>query len=161
MVFLLILSACGDLNEQRANHEKIREGIEQHEIKRITADQIMAAAYLKGNKVLTPFLDEPPKSPSYWQGVGSAHLDTLISLNELIEVNCISLDQIGEAEFADTQNQILDAYSYSFEQGQDLTENVQVLNDTIFWYTKPYVYQDSILGIWSVSLNKKDLIKEL
>jgi len=160
MVLLLVLSACGDLNEQRANHEKLREGIEQHEIKRITGDQIMAAAYLKGNTVLTPFLNEPIKPPSYWQGMGKEHIDTLI-VNKLIEVNCISLDQIGEAIFSDTQNQILDAYSYSFEQDQALTENVQVLNDTIFWYTKPYVYQDSVLGIWSVSLNKKDLIKEL
>ncbi len=161
LLLLIIASACGDLSEQRANHEKIREGIKQQEIKRVTSDQILSAAYQKGAEVLTPLLKEPQKSSAHWEGSGKVQIDSVSEANHPYKVLWVPHHSINSSLYSDTQNQILDAYLYSFEQGQVLAENVQTLDDNTLWYTQPYIVNDSLQGIWGVTLNKRDLIMEL
>jgi hypothetical protein len=158
---VVLLGACGDFSEQRANHEKIREGIKQQEIKRVTSDQILAAAYKKGAAILEPLQAEPSMNSAYWEGPGKNRIDSVNQANQSYLVSWVPLQKINGSQYSETQRQILDAYLYSFEQGQALAENVQTLDENTFWYTKPYLLEENLQGFWAITLYKRDLIMEL
>jgi hypothetical protein len=138
---LLVLMSCGDPGEQQANRQKLMEGLDDHKIKRITEDQILSAAYQEGEKLVIQ----------------------LDSLNNAVHHQSIKLItfETPVSELSEHESALFEAYQYSAGQGQDLNQNVQVIDDQSLLYTHPLVRDNELLGMWSLLLDRKTLIRDL
>ncbi len=55
--------------------------------------------------------------------------------------------------------QMQEAYQYSIDQGLQLYENIERINNEKFVFTKPEILSDSTQGFWLVTLEQKAIIK--
>jgi hypothetical protein len=156
---LLVLMSCGDPGEQQANRQKLMEGLDDHKIKRITEDQILSAAYQEGEKLviqLDSLSGNDPLQPSF----NRSQLD---SLNNAVHHQSIKLItfETPVSELTEHESALFEAYQYSAGQGQYLNQNVQVIDDQSLLYTHPLVRDNELLGMWSLLLDRKTLIRDL
>lgn len=156
---MLALLGCGDPSEQQATRQKLIEGLDDHKIKRITEDQILSAAYREGEKLviqLDSLSGNDPLQPSF----DRSKFD---SLNDAVHHQGIRLVtfETPVSELSQHESALLEAYRYSAEQGQSLNQNVQIIDDQSLLYTHPLVRDNEFLGMWSLLLSRKTLVRDL
>lgn len=156
-----VLISCVSPSEQQANKAKLLEGLKDHQVVRVTEEQIMAAAFEEGQKVLD-LIDSASTDLEYWNStIGLQYLD---SLNNALNHGSIKMvkpdsltDDLGNEEMA-----LLEAYLYSAEQAETLSNNVQRTADGQFLlYTSPITSEEQFLGMWSMYISKKTLIRNI
>ena len=156
-----VLFSCVSPSEQQANKEKLLEGLKDHQVVRVTEEQIMAAAFEEGQEILD-LIDSASTDLEYWDSaIGLQYLD---SLNNAFDHGSIKMvatgyptDDLGAEEMA-----LLEAYLYSAEQGETLSNNVQRTADGQFLlYTSPITGKAQFLGMWSIYISKKTLIRNI
>lgn len=149
---------CGAPGEQDANRQKLLDGLSDHKIKRVTEEQIHAAAYQEGNAIVENFQDF---ELSYWQTQSGQN--TLDSLNEVLGHGGFKLisDLTPASNVNGDEVALMEAYQYSSSQGQNLAENVQGSSGDYLLFTSPVVNEKGFLGMWSLLLSKKTLVRQL
>ena len=152
--------ACGDPSEQQANRQKLIEGLDDHKIKRVTNEELHAAAYQEGSRIVG-LLTETSFNFEYWNTAGG--LDFLDSLNTVLNHGGIQLitGDTPTNELNADQIALMEAYEYSAEQGVAAQENVQGNSGPYLLYTYPLSNDDRYFGLWSILISKKALIRNL
>ncbi len=155
---IAMLLACGDPGEQQANREKLIEGLDDHRVKRVTEEEILAAAFDQGRQIISQ-LEAQTTDPSFWTNQSGEHrLDSLNSNLGHLGIKMVTVEQSGGLTQAEAA--LLDAYSYSAQQGEMPGDNVQNTSQNIL-YTKPVFDEQELIGMWSITLSKKTLVRNL
>ena len=140
----MLLFACSD---QKIDTTKAREEMEAREIKVVSDAQILEEAMKLGAKLSEQFsISETKDSLSFNLGTDTVHQKAYYLFDEPNELN-------GKEE------QLFEAYAYNKKNGLASEPNIQKLeNGTVLLYTRPMVYKDSTIGMWSIKLNRKDIV---
>lgn len=157
---ILLLFACGDPSEQQANREKLIQGLDDHKVKQVTEEQIHSAAYQVGDQIID-LLNAGSEDVQYWQSTaGQQFLD---SLNTEMNHGGIKLipEDTPAGDLTGNEKALFEAYLYSEEQGENLNQNVQSIGDQYLLYTYPVVQGKEFLGMWSLLLARKALVRDL
>ncbi|MDH3708565.1 MAG: hypothetical protein OER04_01690 [Cyclobacteriaceae bacterium] len=154
-----LLGGCGDLSEQKANHQKLREGLKRHEIIRATENDIVTMAYQRGDSIVRYLNTVDDLDSALWSSpAGRRYIDSLNQVHEQqVTMSIITRQTRGISEL---EQQLLEAYEYSFSQSQDLASNVQITDDQVL-YTAPVILQGQFHGMWSIWQSKSGIILEL
>ena len=158
LLFLIILG-CGNPGEQQANREKLIEGLDDHKIKRVTEDQIISAAYEQGNQIVDQLSVRAGDTLSQIS-ISQSWLDSLSSALNHQEIKLITPETPVSA-LSEYESALFDAYQFSARQGQVLKPNVQTVGDQFLLYTYPLEREQQLLGMWSILLSRKTLIRKL
>ncbi len=142
LLFLLLsgfLPACqGQLSKEQ--RQEMQEAREQREIIRLTDQEIVQAA-LETGRLIRQELDK-----------GNA-ADSLLKLYAAeVSMYRDSLDM------APLEAEIWEAYQAGWEMGQSLNDNVQRAYPDFLYYTYPVIENDSLKGMTSIRINRKELI---
>ena len=125
-----------------ADLTKYREEKKKRELKKISQGDLMNLANKKANNVVKLLsLD--------------ANIDSLAIANKLV----IKKILLGDSSDILKENIIMDAYAYNVENIKLLKDNEQLIDD-VYLYNRPIISEDSLLGLWSISINLYDLAKE-
>ena len=75
-LILPLVVSCGGLSDQQANSQKIKDGMKDHVITRVTQDQIINAAYEQGGQLLV-IVEQQSIDMGYWDSpAGKKALDS-------------------------------------------------------------------------------------
>lgn len=156
---LLVLIGCGKVKEQRFDSQRLTEGLKDQEVKRVTDDQIYTAAYNEGLSIVSA-LEGKSDNLAYWQGENGQ--DFLDSLSTALNHGGIKLitESTGESMNAE-EKALFEAYQYSNARGDPVKENVQSLQGEYLLFNSPLIPEDEFVGMWSILLSKKTLIRNL
>jgi len=144
VLFQLVLNSCGD---QKIDTTKAREEMEAREIKVVSDAQILEEAMKLGRELSKQF--------SITQTSDSLRID--LGLDTLHQKAYYLFDSPNDLN--DKEKQLFEAYSYNQKNGIESEPNVQKLeNGTVLLYTKPMVFQDSTIGMWSIKLSRKAIV---
>jgi len=176
MGVVLLFPACkGGLSE--AEKKAFREELEQREVKRVTPGEVTEAVFQQGNNIADTlyqlFLTKDIDTKLLRTSVITAEDDPLLdSLNRKYKVH---IKWIGSDVASDTsvltalEKELLDAYLYNIENGQEVRENVQRIDEKSFLFTQP-VHSNAINssteslqweGMWSITLSQREVILAL
>ena len=160
LVLWLIAIGCGNPADQEAARKQLVDGLKDHKVTRVTQDQIHSAAYLEGQQIIDIITGKNQEIAAWNTPYGRQYLD---SLNEARGHDGIELLSEATPSSAITENEraLFEAYQYSTEQGQIPGDNVQRLQDEYLLYTFPIVEDSVFIGMWSLQLSKKTLIRNL
>ncbi len=160
-VLWLLLVGCVSPSEQQANKEKLLEGLKDHQVIRVTQEQIMTAALTEGQQILAK-IDSVSNDSDSWKTVsGRQLLDSLSSVLGHGNIKMVTASS-APADLGPEESAIWDAYLYSAEQNETITENVQRTGDGQFiLYTSPITQDADLKGMWSVLVSKKTLIRNM
>lgn len=148
IVAILFLTSCGGSlsDDQR---KKIKLDMEEHKIVRVTESEITEAAFTKGRVVMKSL-----------NKINSRHelIDSLAKANHLK----IKWLVPGAANALEIERQLVEAYLASSING-GMEDNVQKLENDSLLYTQPVTEKladgsETVKGIWSLKLSKKQLI---
>ena len=163
LCFCLILAACDPGSQRRLDRETMEREMRHREPRRIKEAEIIDAALAQGQEIArllraTAVVDTSSAAaccPTLPQ-------PTLDSLNNYYQapIACFALQAPNPA--ADTlEQQLLDAYRYSLEQGQPLQDNIQAQGHEYIVYTTPITNGDNTkqaCAIWRIRLNRKQVV---
>lgn len=149
---IVVFASCeGKLSDEQ--RKRMREQMELHKIKRVTATEITEAAYAKGRSLMN-------KLESFRND--STKIDSMIKSND----GKIRWIVPGKGNILELERQLVDAYIA--DESGTLQDNVQKMRignietDSIL-YTKPVVTKtadgsDRFEGVWNIWLSQKQLI---
>ncbi len=156
--FLIFLLSCGDVAEKQAIRNKTKDGLRDHRIVRITEDQIINEAFIQGDNIIRQ-LEQQSKDFEYWQTVdGQSVLDSINRSIGHLGFFVISVAESPE-KLSKEETALLEAYQYSSENGQDIHENLQSIEGDYLLFTLPISREGVFVGMWSLRLSKKNLIR--
>jgi hypothetical protein len=174
---VLLFSACkGGLSE--AEKRAFREELEQREVKRVTPGEVTEAVFQQGNRMADTlyqlFLSKDMDTKSLRTSVITAEDDPLLdSLNRKYKVHIkwIGADVASDTPVVTTlEKQLLDAYLYNIENGEEVRENVQRIDEKSFLFTQPLHSNEiktssseslQLGGMWSITLSQREVILAL
>jgi hypothetical protein len=147
-LFMLALISCGGTltDDQR---KKIREDMEQHKIVKVTDAEITEAAFAQGRKVMTTLKKKNASTYSLDSLSKSSHA----KIKWLVP---------GAGNALEIEKQLIDAYLASSIDG-GMEDNIQRLDSDSLLYTQPVTEKmpdgsETVKGMWSIRLSKKQLI---
>jgi hypothetical protein len=123
LVMAGLVACTGSLTDEQ--RKRIRESMEQGEIKKVTESEIMQSAFDYGRQV-SAAIETTDKS--------FTNLAKLDSLEQAYQVEIVILEK-GNKSLRDKEKQLLDAYLS--DAGNN--DNVQLIGVDSILYTKPYV----------------------
>jgi hypothetical protein len=157
LIFMFSIACGGNLSDEQ--RKKLREGMEQQKIVRITDDEIVASALDKGHQLVN-FLEQ--KAPSQSQ------IDSLESVSNVK----IHFTTPGSANALAIEQQLIEAYIAGIATG-DQQENLQKIYTTekresydSLLYSKPKITRladgtEQLEGIWNIYISKKNVVLEI
>lgn len=146
---LFWISCTGSLTDDQ--RKRMKENMEQNEIKKVTESQIMDAAFQYGRQVAS-LVEKRDKTLSNTQ--------LLDSLSQVYQVEIISL-QASNTTLRAIEKQILEAY-----QTASGSDNVQLMGPDSLVYTKPFVREHpdgstEFLKAVGVRMTKKQIVSAI
>ena len=171
-LMLLLLACNGGLTDEQK--KAFKEEYDQREVKRVTPGELTEAVYHQGNVIadtLQQLFSEKDRQDDLWHtSVITAEDEPLLdSLNRKYKVH---IKWIGAEAAGDTpsmvplEKQLLDAYLYDTENGREVRENVQKIDEKSFLFTQPVLLSPTtespkLWGMWSITLLSKEIILAL
>ena len=138
---IIFVFACNQQGMSDEHRQKIKEETADRKIKRITDADILNAAKARAEKLYKSIdTNKYNFSTSNEQIKWVSMKDTLTNVYE---------------------KNMQEAYQYSLDQGLELYDNIEEVENAIIVYTKPEVISDSLQGFWIISLDKKEVIRAL
>lgn len=187
LIILLYIFLAGCDNPQQVNRQAVLKEMEQREIKRVLPGEVIKAAFVQGDTIARAaqkLLIRQYRSASsslsfqeFLQESADAALDSLAKQYDA-RIRWIPAKDTINQQISDLEQQILQAYLYNAEKKLEVEHNVQRINNEKLLYTQPLVFQDSLiketgvsqqmptdssrfLGIWSITLSQKNVIRNL
>jgi len=145
IILVVVLTSCGGslTDEQR---KKMREGIEQQAVVKVTDAELTEAAFAKGRAVL--------------EGLTSSDKADSLATAAGVKIHWL---QAGASNSLEVEQQLMDAYINSVITGTAMRDNIQKIGTDSMLYTSVVVLTrpDSsveIKGTWNIWMSKKQLI---
>lgn len=184
ILLYILLTGCG--NTQQIDRQAVLEEMEQREIKRVLPGEVIKAAYTQGDTIARAAQEllirqyrnarSSLSFPEFLEKKADTVLDSLAKQYDA-SMQWIPAKDTNNHQLSDLEQQILQAYIYNAEKNLELEHNVQRINNEKLLYTQPLV-QDSLkketgtsqqtatdssrfLGIWSITLSQKNIIRDL
>ena len=159
-LILPLVVSCGGLSDQQANSQKIKDGMKDHVITRVTQDQIINAAYEQGGQLLV-IVEQQSIDMGYWDSpAGKKALDSTNQAMGHMGIRLISSKETT-LDLLPEESALYEAYEYSLTNSQPVSENVQSTDGDFLLFTAPAAVDGSFAGMWSFRLAKKTLIRNL
>ncbi len=186
---LILNTGCGGkLSEE--DRKAIAETKERREFKKIKEADIIATASQKGRDILQ--LLEEYLNPGH--GRDSTTIDPstgklLLSDNDIDIIDSLSRSHATDITFISAvdasaleqaspkEKEVFEAYLYNVEEGLEMRDNIQKINDSTLLYTRPLLRplmevlqeKDSVsrdfsdkkamAGMWSLRISRKEIIR--
>lgn len=175
LFFMLV--ACGGGNQQ-VETSAVREEMAQREPKRVMPDEIVEAAYLKGEplaqKMSAMLVEQYQQEAGNTNFVAYLQDQSVHTFSEDAMVHWIPVSMQAD-ELSEKEQQLLEAYRYSEQQREELVGNVQRIGEDTLLYTHPVTLTDSmrnqltlpadtqetLLGMWSIYIPKKSIVQDM
>lgn len=157
LCFTLLLS-CSP--QERKSREFIAEGMKSRKIKRVTDVKLLSAVDEFGKKTVAEL------NEIMLQKIDLATFDCQVNKyvpesKKFIFVSAYRLVCEAKTAAFDKEKQVFEAYLYDSQQDKDLTDNIQKINDEAIIYTSPFTLNGKFVGMWTVVIDKKELIKNI
>jgi hypothetical protein len=156
-IFPLLLFACGQADTQRKS-EAFKEERKAREIRRITDGQIQTAAYEEGKNLHTRLegilLSQVDSTDFDCETAKEVQFQNEILVS--FKLHCAKNETMNEKEA-----QIWEAYQKNIQQKLPIGDNLQKLGDTEFLYSAPFYLNKQYKGIWSIVLNKREIVRKI
>lgn len=209
VALLACLFACGPSPDGQINREKVKEEIENRELKRISEAEIIAGAYTAGNllanaadKGLAKKMEKAIMTHGAPASLQYCSLEDIKALDSLLNVYGANMKRVSFLKknspgiLSETEAGLLEAYRYEAENNGKLNPNVQPLENGDLLYSAPILLNNNVclqchgtsgneigeatlsairinypndsiilhekgdlLGIYSIKLSKKEIIK--
>lgn len=142
-IYFVIISAAlmscqGKLTKEQ--RQAMQEAREQREIKRLTDQEIVQAAYEAGRSIRKVL-------------EAGASADSLLNEYDAQLREYHAADQPGGVEA-----ELWEAYQSGMEAGEEIGENVQRDYPDFLYYTYPLIQGDTLSGMISIRLSRKQII---
>lgn len=153
-LIVLSVSACGRLSDEE--RKKLRDGMEQNKIVKISDDEIVATGLDEGRAIFD----------ALQKGKFSAKTVDSLSLVKAVRIHWT---KPGDAGAQAIEQQLIDAYVNSIVTG-DLQDNIQKLyrekdpkNYDSLVYSKPIITVmangvENLDGVWNIYLSKRSIV---
>lgn len=160
----LALSACE--SDSTLNTKAIKEELNSRKIRRISESEIFEAAFSKGKRLRDTLLLLSEKfstdnidslNQSSRLGAMQPVVDLLQQENKA-EIKKIIFSDLQAKNLKDQEKEIFEAYQYNIASGLKVDDNVQLLDNYIF-YAAPILKEGELNGMWSVYFDKRELVK--
>lgn len=177
-ILSIMISSCGGTSEQRVDTIAVQEEMAQREPKRVMPEEIVEAAYLKGEplaqKMFAVLVEQYQKEESGEEFTTYLQNQSVHTFSEDAMVHWIPVTTQAD-DLNDKEQQILEAYRYSQQQREELIGNVQRIGEDTLLYTHPVTLNDSLqnmlslpedatetfLGMWSIYIPKKAIVQDM
>lgn len=148
LLFLLfIMTSCGD---QKIDTRKARLEMEAREIKRVSEGEIVEKALVMGNEIMEDItLDKNPQ------------IGFIVKSDSQLtnSVGLLKLNDLKNYSGGGKKQQVFEAYAYAIENEIASDAGVQILDgDTLLMYTKPALFKEQMIGIYTIYLKRKDIV---
>ena len=168
--FMLPLLACnGGLTD--AQKKAFKEEYDQREVKRVTPGELNEAVFEQGNTIADTLQQLFSKKEMQEKGWGTSVITAedeplLDSLNRKYKVHIkwVGAEAAGNTpSLSPLEKQLLDAYIYNAENGQEVIKNVQKIDEQSFLFTAPMLSDQltKLAGMWSITLLQREIILAL
>ena len=153
LVALSLLSCDTKLSDE--DRKAIKEELETQRITRMTESEIMSRAHETGRLIMDKI------DSVYEINAGFEVLSKLLKeLSGRYNVRIEWLDNNGD--IPENYKELMEAYKFIIASDKDALENIQVLQNKNFLYTRPNVQvspDTTILkGLWNIELDRKYLV---
>jgi hypothetical protein len=150
------LGACMPERRERQHGEALQQEMRSKKLKRLTQSQIIAACQKEGIHLasqLAKILDLGPGT-----GCDSIRLVGTVSSPVLLDYDFLCLGQAEPPTHAKARL-VWEAYQQSAKNNQPVSENLQKLDDNTMLYTVPVQSGGRLLGMWSIVMDRREIIK--
>lgn len=155
-IAILVFSSCGDRMSQ-SDRNAAREGQANQEIKKVNEADILKAAFDRGAEItdaaqdkLIETLDRTVMHDGAIQSLKYCNIASYPLMDSLTRkysatIRRISLDLRNPSDAPDQiERQLLEAYQYSFDNSDQLEDNIQFDGDDYLIYTRPITIQNEM-----------------
>jgi integral membrane protein len=160
VLVLMMFAACTP--QERKSREFIAEGMKDRKIKRVTDVQLLTAAtdigkqsVVKLNEMLLPKIDI---SKSFDCSLASYFQKDSIKFMYVKEFRLVC--QASQTKY-DKEKQVFEAYSYNSANDKEFTDNIQKIDGEAIIYTSAFTMNGKFIGMWTIVLDKKELVKNI
>lgn len=147
------LISCGQV--KRVDTAEVKQLMSDYKIKKVNQEEIIDAANSLGKSLSEKF-----------NGNLNIECGDKITM-EGTEVELIDLSLVSEVSLKNGKiGEILEAYKYSKDQKQTISDNIQKVNDTLYLYSFPInsnslIYKNCKKDLGLIMLSKKALVKSI
>ncbi|WPP53280.1 hypothetical protein [Catalinimonas niigatensis] len=178
---------CDGTGNQQVNRDAFTQAIEQQEVKRILPAEFVEAAYTQGESIAMQAQEiaisgYPPETETLEDLSNFVDEPTLVKIDSLAkaqnaEVRWIPADaDSARLQLSTLEQQLWEAYWYNVENDLPVNHNVQKIDEENYLYTNPVMLtpelrkklagaetfaDNSFLGMWSIKLTKRELIRAM
>lgn len=184
-VLTICILGCDGTGNQQIRGEAFTEAIEQQEVKRILPAEFVESAYKLGETIamqaqeiaVSAYATEAAKVEGKF--IDEHTLPKIDSLAQSYhaEVHWIPADADStQLQLSPLEQQLWEAYWYNIENDLPVNHNVQKIDDESYLYTHPEILNPELrkklpgsesftkgpfLGMWSIKLAKRELIRAM
>ncbi len=154
-LILVFLVACGE-REDRTDRNALAQEMRGRKLKRVTEAQIMGLAAEEGIRAvsqLQPLLIIPASG-----NCDSIRINGTLTNKVVVEYRFVCRQT---PDLHPKAQEIWEAYNYNVQQNIAIAENIQKLDNKQLLYTSPIHHQGKFIGMWSIVLDKKEMIRRL
>lgn len=155
---IILLSSCDITTTNKINTQKIKEGLKDREIKRVTESTLFDIAKEKGREVadlsqsiLSDQLMKSIQSQGVSQSLEFCNLSASTMLDSIMDAYNVEIKRTSlktrniHNEANGIEKQILEAYAYSLGQGEKVGDNIQSVEEgNYLLYTKPIIINNGL-----------------
>jgi hypothetical protein len=160
LLLSLLTSACSPDQDPR-RRKFISDELKNRKIKRVTDSQLLGAANSFGktatDKLQAELLNNYEAGKPF-DCQANSYIKTKLDLQYVLTYRIVCQPQ--QALF-EKEKQLWQAYQYNAEKELDLTDNLQKIDNEAIIYTSPITLNGQLVGMWTVVLNKKEIVKNL
>lgn len=169
LVLTLVFSGCGKV--QRLDTAKMKEMMEQDEIRQISAADISAKVEELGEALSDSLSAElMATNTCNWE---TSELAKRIEKEYALKIRLLGMPDVGSnTTLLPKEKAILDAYAFNAENKQSSSANIQEIDNTTILYTSPIKKETGIaekcfsdntyyFAVWSLIFKKEQVIKRM
>ena len=148
--------------QERKSRDFIAQGMKDRKIKRVTDVQLLTAAtefgktsVAKLNEMLLPKIDASKPFECNLSSYFQADSTKFTYVKEFRMV-C----QVSQAKY-EKEKQVFQAYLYNSLNDKEFTDNIQKIDGDAIIYTSAFTMNGKFIGMWTIVLDKKELVKNI
>jgi hypothetical protein len=151
---LLLFTACNVNQRDYVDVFTVKQEMKDRKPKRIMEATVTEAAIKEGKKIMEKLLLLTP-APA----CGKMDYAKMDSATKMFIQSFDLICSLNECKTAN-EKQIFEAYQYNVANKILPTENIQKVDDKLLLFTFPLIKSDSLKGIFSIVLVKKEIIRQ-